>query len=328
VWKSVYLLAVSSAALTHIVPLVYYNGVALPAAEGYPTVPLTDATHLGFTVAVRAHFYAPAPVSGAVTVRGNWSADAVITVPASLPAGDSNLTLTLGAGPGEVGLWWPAGMGARPFYSVSVTFQPGAAALPAVTASRRIAFRVFTLVTGNDTIPATLAGKDGSGGFTMRFRVNGASLWSRGANQVPMEELEGRQDALAYRRLAQSAADAGFNTLRLWGGGIFMPDVWYDALDELGVLVRWGGGGCLEEEEEELKGGPLWGRTSSRYPASAFPHSPLPSPPHSQVYHDAMYAQQGHSPAQTPTQDAELRHQVRRLSHHPSIALWDSCNEW
>lgn len=71
------------------------------------------------------------------------------------------------------------------------------------------------------------------------------------------------------------------------------------------------------------------------------------------LYHDMMYAQQGHSPKNTTTQEAEIRHQVRacvrvhkeacclgaeavtlslppqvrRLSHHPSIAIWDACNE-
>ena len=41
----------------------------------------------------------------------------------------------------------------------------------------------------------------------------------------------------AHRRLVQSAVEGGFNTLRLWGGGIFQYDAWYDACDELGVLV-------------------------------------------------------------------------------------------
>ena len=45
------------------------------------------------------------------------------------------------------------------------------------------------------------------------------------------------------------------------------------------------------------------------------------------VYHDMAYAQQGHSPLNTSTQEAEIRHQLRRLSHHPSIVIWDSCNE-
>ena len=48
------------------------------------------------------------------------------------------------------------------------------------------------------------------------------------------------------------------------------------------------------------------------------------------VYHDMQYASTGggtHGPVATPEQEAELRHQIRRLSHHPSIVLWDGANE-
>ena len=45
------------------------------------------------------------------------------------------------------------------------------------------------------------------------------------------------------------------------------------------------------------------------------------------VYHDMQYAQSGHAPAGSATEDAELRHMVRRLSHHASIVMWDGCNE-
>ena len=115
----------------------------------------------------------------------------------------------------------------------------------------------------------------------MMFRVNGAAMYSKGANMIPMEEMEGRLDSVAHRILVQSSVDAGMNTLRVWGGGVFFPQVWYDACDELGVLV----------------------------------------------YHDMQYAQNGHHPSVTTTQEDEFRHQIRRLSHHPSIAMWDGCNE-
>jgi hypothetical protein len=71
------------------------------------------------------------------------------------------------------------------------------------------------------------------------------------------------------------------NTLRVWGGGMFLPDVWYDTCDELGVLV----------------------------------------------YHDMMYAQEGHAPSGSQLEELEIRHMVRRLSHHASIIVWDGCNE-
>ena len=46
-----------------------------------------------------------------------------------------------------------------------------------------------------------------------------------------------------------------------------------------------------------------------------------------QVYHDMQYAQNGHSPQQNAAEEAELRYQIRRLSAHPSIVMWDGCNE-
>ena len=54
---------------------------------------------------------------------------------------------------------------------------------------------------------------------------------------IPMEEMEGRTSAGGLRRLVQSAAEGGFNTFRLWGGGIFQFDAWYDACDEFGILI-------------------------------------------------------------------------------------------
>mmetsp|Transcript_19024 Transcript_19024/g.23340 ORF Transcript_19024/g.23340 Transcript_19024/m.23340 type:complete len:156 (-) Transcript_19024:756-1223(-) len=115
----------------------------------------------------------------------------------------------------------------------------------------------------------------------MLFRVNGAAIWSRGANMIPMEELEGRMTSDAFKRLLLSASEANMNMLRVWGGGIILPDIFYDTCDELGILV----------------------------------------------YHDMMYAQSGHSPRVNRVQENELRHTVRRLASHPSIVLWDGCNE-
>lgn len=98
---------------------------------------------------------------------------------------------------------------------------------------------------------------------------------------IPPDEMEGRYNAAVLQRQVQSAVEANFNMLRVWGGGVFLPDAFYDACDEAGILL----------------------------------------------YHDMQFAQDGHSPDVTSTQDAEFRHQMRRLSHHPSLALIDGCNE-
>ena len=77
----------------------------------------------------------------------------------------------------------------------------------------------------------------------MRLRVNGANMHARGANIIPMEEFEGRQTAVAYRSMLQSAVDARMNSVRVWGGGVFLPELFYDTCDELGLVIALHGTG-------------------------------------------------------------------------------------
>ena len=280
IWKSVYLAtsAAASAAIAHVVPQISYRG-------DYPTRPLVDGEHGGFEVRVRVFLSARAPTSGVLTLNNSWGGAADVAA-VSVPAGASNVTLATTASAKQVRLWWPAGAGEQPLYDIGVSFAPAGAATPAVAVctSRRVGFRYVALVTGNDTDPAFVAaasGSQGSAAHGMYFRVNGAVVWARGANMIPMEELEGRLDARAHARLVRSAAEGGFNMLRVWGGGMFLPDAFYDACDADGLLV----------------------------------------------YHDMQYAQSGHAPRPTRTQEEELRHNVRRLASHASIVVWDGCNE-
>ena len=86
-----------------------------------------------------------------------------------------------------------AGLGKQPLYSLSVILVPPSG--QSLSTSRRIGFRSFALVTGNDTDPTYVQralGQDGTDTQGMLFRVNGALIFSRGANMIPMEELEVR----------------------------------------------------------------------------------------------------------------------------------------
>jgi len=105
-----------------------------------------------------------------------------------------------------------------------------------------VGFRTVALVTVNDTDDSVVAdilahNKEGSGSHGMYFRVNGAAIWSRGANFIPMDELEGRLTDSAHRIAVESAAAAHMNMLRVWGGGMILPDAFYDACDENGILL-------------------------------------------------------------------------------------------
>ena len=281
--KSAYVAAVppASAAITAVVPLVRFLGA-------YPVGALADGAHAGFAVNVTVHLWAPAGgARGVLSVAGAWAGAAAASPPLELPAGDSRVALTLAAPADAVRLWWPNGLGAQPLYNVTATWAPAAGGAPA-TAARRIGFRVAAWVTVNDTnatVVAESTGADGSGTFALFLRVNGAPIYARGGNLVPMEELEGRLDAGAHQTLVNSAADAGMNIIRVWGGGVYAPDVFYDACDARGILV----------------------------------------------YHDLAFAR-GNLPAPLPADAAasiltEVAHQVRRLSPHPAIFLYDSNNE-
>jgi len=285
--KSVYLTRVSSAAITALVPQVYYMG-------DYPTEALRDGQHAGFGVDVTIHLWSPPPgnIKGRLNLYGSWGANETQVV--EWMGGDAFTTLSITATAEDIMLWWPNGMGTnprelgkRPMYDVRVEFVPDpveGVEATTVQDSRRIGFRHFALVTGNDTDPEYVqnaTGKEGTEFTGMYYRVNGVAMWSRGANMIPMDALEGRLNAEAHVQVVQSAALANMNTLRVWGGGMFLPSAWYDACDDYGIMV----------------------------------------------IQDQMYAQSGHDPKETETQEMEIRHNVRLLSHHPSIVIWDGCNE-
>ncbi len=254
-----YLVAPAPAALTAVKPLVFYTGA-------YPVSPLTDATAAPFNVSVTVYWWAAQPFSGTLTVGGSWAGAANATLPVAHPGGgEGSATVALPAA--GVRLWWPNGMvpgggdnAARgALYTVTVALAAGGAA--PLSDARTIGFRVAHLVTANDTDPAALAGGNGSGNSTMRFKINGADAYARGGNMIPMEELEGRRSAPAYAQLVASAAAANFNVLRVWGGGIYLDDAFFEATDRLGLMlyedVMWSSDGRIPPVGNELEAAEL-----------------------------------------------------------------------
>ena len=285
IWKDVYLVpvAANAAAITHFIPAITYTGA-------YPIEPLTDDTAAPFHINVTLHTWSATDTTGTLMAIGQWNSTSPASTSVSIPAGEGTVTIPLTAH--HVKLWWPNGFGSQPLYNITATLQfTNALAFSSnnqnihVTARRRVGFRYAVLVTGNDTDPSYVknaATQDGSaprgGVTTFIFRVNGAPVFAKGANMVPMEELEGRSDSEALQYLVRNAASAGFTILRNWGGGIFQYDVWYDALDEFGILcyqdLMYAQGGAFTY---------LWGSNSSRrncVPGSASFSPPFACPLH------------------------------------------------
>lgn len=75
------------------------------------------------------------------------------------------------------------------------------------------------------------------GGRLFRLMVNGHQVFAKGANMIPLDILFSRYDRAAYEVLIDRAVEANFNALRVWGGGIYETDDFYDLCDEKGIVV-------------------------------------------------------------------------------------------
>ncbi|MGM9489048.1 glycosyl hydrolase 2 galactose-binding domain-containing protein [Ideonella sp. YS5] len=123
-------------------------------------------------------------------------------------------------------LWWPRGMGEQPLYTL-VTRVTGAAGTLAED-RRRIGLRTLRLV--QEPV-------QGEGGKSFFFEVNGQPFFAGGANWIPDDSLLERITPERYRERVAQAAEANMTMLRVWGGGIYEDDAFYEACDELGLLV-------------------------------------------------------------------------------------------
>lgn len=167
-------------------------------------------------------------------------------------------------------LWWPNGAGKRAFYTYKI--KVGSHEI-----TRRIGLRKVEVLNTPDT------DANGKPGARMAFKVNGREIFMKGANWIPCSALESEQTPERYRNLLESAAAANMNMVRVWGGGQFEKDCFYEMCDELGIL--------------------LW---------------------HDFMFSCALYPGDNRF---LGTVREELRHQIRRLRDHASIALWCGDNE-
>lgn len=122
-------------------------------------------------------------------------------------------------------LWWPAGYGAQPLYQVEVS-------LTAATGEtldgwrRRVGLRTMTV-----------SRRKNGEGESFSHCVNGVDVFAMGMDYIPEDNLLPRVTPARTRRLLEDARSANCNLIRVWGGGYYPDDWFYDACDELGLLV-------------------------------------------------------------------------------------------
>jgi len=169
-------------------------------------------------------------------------------------------------------LWWPNGMGGQPLYQVeAILLDQENESLD--TWTRRIGLRTLRIDRHPD-----------EWGESFQFVVNQVPFFAKGANWIPADSFLPRLTEAHYRQLLQDAAGVNMNMLRVWGGGIYEEDLFYNLCDELGICI----------------------------------------------WQDFMF-----SCATYPTFDQswmanvreEVKDNIRRLRHHPCLALWCGNNE-
>ena len=121
-------------------------------------------------------------------------------------------------------LWWPNGHGPQPLYEVRLELVQGGRIRD--TWSGRLGLRTITLDRHKD-----------AWGESFQFVINGRPIFAKGANWIPAHSFVAEADRAMYDDLLSSAADAHMNMIRVWGGGIYEMDAFYDLCDEKGLLV-------------------------------------------------------------------------------------------
>ncbi len=168
-------------------------------------------------------------------------------------------------------LWWPNGLGGQPLYTV-ITELVDEAGEVCDKCEKRIGLRKLEMSTKKDEFGSEFA-----------HVINNVKFFAMGADYIPEDNILPRCNKERTRNLLKQCADAHFNCIRVWGGGLYPSDDFYDACDELGLVV----------------------------------------------WQDFMFACANYRLTRDFEENilAELRDNIRRLYHHPSLGLWCGNNE-
>ncbi|KAL1962656.1 hypothetical protein VTN77DRAFT_9290 [Rasamsonia byssochlamydoides] len=128
---------------------------------------------------------------------------------------------------GNPQLWYPAGYGSQPLYTVKASLLSDSGHL-LCTSSKRIGLRRVELIQRPlKTAPGT----------SFFFQINGIPIFSRGADWIPADSFLPRVSQDKYCAWVRFTAKGNHNMIRVWGGGVFEDESFYAACDECGIMV-------------------------------------------------------------------------------------------
>jgi len=121
-------------------------------------------------------------------------------------------------------LWWPNGFGKQPLYDITAKLYINTYFVDSI--SDRTGIRTVELFQDEEEL-----------GQSFYFRINDLPIFMKGANYIPQSNFLTEISDSAYRKLIGDVKNTGMNMLRVWGGGIYEKDIFYDLCDENGILV-------------------------------------------------------------------------------------------
>lgn len=122
-------------------------------------------------------------------------------------------------------LWWPRGYGEQPLYQVEAELLDKSGKRLDIW-KRKIGLRTMTVNTEKD-----------EWGNCFAHEVNGVKIFAMGADYIPEDNLLSRLSEQRTRKLLEDAVWANYNCIRVWGGGYYPDDYFFDLCDELGLVV-------------------------------------------------------------------------------------------
>jgi len=159
---------------------------------------------------------------GCIQIWDTESAQLLHEQSIDLKAGEQHVSIPFSVS--SPSLWWPNGMGEQALYQFEIRLI-----------QQETLLYKYVIRTGIRTIE--LRREADNRGETFEFVVNGESVFIKGANWIPADSFVTRLTDAHYESLIQSAQDAHFNMLRVWGGGIYESEAFFRHCDEKGMLV-------------------------------------------------------------------------------------------